>query len=156
MEKHPTQSGAGIKSIVPDAGDSPWNGHIGDARTTRKRPVANARNGAGDWIITGPAAWVFNQRGLTLIEQNPAHTAIKWIRIRHSDVCNVEAGTEHQTPHAGDAVGKQNISQIGAAIERPIPDTGDVRRNRDIHEACAAIERRIANTRDTIGNRAQV
>ena len=148
------QIGAGIKCIVPNAGDA-----------VRNRVIA-----------LGFAGRIKNNRGLIGIKQDPVHTEIGRVvgiyfqpgqagTVPESPLLNIRdavtdysagqitTGPERIGSDDGDAIRNRNTDQTGATIECVKSDSSNTVADYSAGQIATGIERPVSNKSDTIRNR---
>src|SRR5665213_2125736 len=114
-----------FERIIPDTGNA-----IGycDAvqAATRERFAPDVGNAVGNCIATGKTRRKFDERGLTLIEQDSSHTRIGRIICFNHYCSQAGAVTERVVSDVDNAIGNHDVGQA-AIRERAVSDAGDVR-----------------------------
>jgi len=98
------QARAVRERLVPDAGDAAGDRDAGQAGAVRERLVPDAGDVVRDCVAPGFAPRTLDERGVTLAEQDPIHTAIEGVKRIHRYRRQAGAVTERIPSDAGDAL----------------------------------------------------
>lgn len=136
-----------------DAGDVPGNRDAGQTGAIPKRTHSNTGDAAGDGVSTSEASWIFNERGLVLVEESSIHIGKIRIGRNYRDCGQAGAACESIRSDAGDAAGNRDAGQVVAVVEGLRSDAGDVDADRDAGQVGAELERLRSDAGDIGANR---